>query len=340
MTTLADPVTTSVDAGPLLSVESIVQRYTTRGVSFDAVSSVSFEIAEGETLGLVGESGSGKSTTGRAVLQLPPPTRGHVRFDGVDLGTLDADQLRPYRRRIQMILQDPVSALNPRRKVRDIVAEGLRLAAAAEGLPFDSRRARAEVDQMLEDVGLDPARMGDRRPRELSGGQAQRVAIARALVARPDLLVCDEPVASLDVSIQGQIINLLERLRRELRLAMLFISHDLSVVHSVSDRIAVMYLGQIVELGGSDEVTARPAHPYSRALIDSVPTADPRAPIGGPRLDGEIPSPVAPPSGCRFRTRCPLATDRCASEVPTLRTIAPSRSVACHFPLAPVEASS
>jgi peptide/nickel transport system ATP-binding protein len=226
-----------------------------------------------------------------------------------------------------MIFQDPISALNPRRRIRDVVAEGPTIL----GWPKDKTAER--VQEMLTLVGLDPDNFGDRRPHELSGGQCQRVAIARALIVEPKVLVCDEPVASLDVSVQGQILNLLEEMRGRYGLSMLFISHDLSVVHVVSDQIGVMYLGKIVEYGDAGAITAKSAHPYTRGLLDSVPVPDPRAPLPDTKLRGEIPSPMAPPSGCRFRTRCAYAQERCAAEVPVMREIDTGQLVACHFPL-------
>jgi peptide/nickel transport system ATP-binding protein len=311
----------------LLKVVNFSQAFKMRGASLEAVSDVSFELRRGETLGLVGESGCGKSSLARGLLQLPRPTSGVVEFDGEDLTQLSGTQLRSVRRRMQMIFQDPAGALNPRRRVRDIAAEGMVI--AGESKP-DARRRASEA---LGVVGLDPQLFGDKRPGELSGGQCQRVAIARALVIEPELLICDEPVASLDVSIQGQVLNLLEDLRARTGLAMLFISHDLAVVHNVSDRIAVMYLGKLVELGPASVVTRRPAHPYTRALIDAVPEVNVDRIARTEPLSGEVPSPLAPPSGCRFRTRCTRAQDVCAVEVPPLRPIDGSRIAACHFPL-------
>lgn len=318
---------TSVRDEPLLSVRHLVQRFRLPRATLEAVSDISFDVARGEVLGLVGESGCGKSTTGRAILQFLPPTSGSIRFAGREITTMPRGEFRKARLRMQMIFQDPVSALNPRRKVRNIVAEGL-VISGEKRETIDER-----VEEVLGLVGLDMEVVGDRRPHELSGGQCQRVAIARALVLRPQLIVCDEPVASLDVSIQGQVLNLLEDMRSRFGLSMVFISHDLSVVYKVSDRIAVMYLGKIVELGSSNAVTRRPAHPYSRALLDAVPVADPDAPLARSALRGEIPSPIAPPSGCRFRTRCVLAQARCAAEVPILRDVGQGQLVACHFPL-------
>ena len=312
---------------PVISVSHLVQRFKVPGGSLEAVSDVSFDVGRGEVLGLVGESGCGKSSTGRAMLQLPPPTSGTVRFTGQEITGMSRKALRPIRLRMQMIFQDPLSALNPRRKIRDIVGEGLTI----------SGMGKAEVvrrsEEMLSFVGLEPEVVRGRHPHELSGGQCQRVAIARALVLQPELIVCDEPVASLDMSIQGQVLNLLEDMRTRFGLAMVFISHDLSVVHSVSDRIAVMYLGKIVEVGTANAVTRNPAHPYTRALLEAVPIADPDIPLTATALRGEIPSPVSPPSGCRFRTRCPLAQDRCAAEAPRLRDLGDGQRVACHFPL-------
>jgi peptide/nickel transport system ATP-binding protein len=312
---------------PLLEVENLIQRFRIRGGTLEAVSDVSFTIGRAESLGLVGESGSGKTTTGRAVVQLPRPTAGSVRLEGTELTALGHRDLKPLRHKLQMIFQDPASAMNPRRSIRDIVAEGLVIAGQSKST------LRQRVDDMLGQVGLDASVVGSLRAQDLSGGQRQRVAIARALVVEPRLLVCDEPVASLDVSVQGQVLNVLEQLRRRLGLSMLFISHDLAVVHAVSDRIAVMYLGKLVELASADAVTRTPAHPYTRALLDSVPVADPTAQAPPPRLAGEIPSAMSPPSGCRFRTRCPLAQKRCALEAPAFRPIADAHLVACHFPL-------
>jgi peptide/nickel transport system ATP-binding protein len=307
-----------------LSVSNLVVEFpAARGERVHAVSDVSFDIAEGETLGLVGESGCGKSTTAEAVTQLVRPVSGSVVLDGTELSALDEDTLRSLRPRFQMIFQDPVGSLNPRRRVRDIVAEPLRMWHKDEQGTWDDA-----VRGVLEAVGLDPEEVGNRRPREFSGGQAQRISIARALVLRPRLLVCDEPVSSLDVSVQAQIINLLGSMRQRFSLTMLFIAHDLAVVKNVSDRVAVMYLGKLCEIGDAEHVYDRPAHPYTRALMASVPSIDqmPEAPA----LPGEVPSAVQPPLGCRFRTRCPLATERCEAEEPMMREIGPDHYVACH----------
>jgi peptide/nickel transport system ATP-binding protein len=312
---------------PLLSVTNMIQRFPVRGGILEAVSGVSFAIAQGSTLGLVGESGSGKSSVGRAIIQLPRPSLGSVKFDGLELTAMSTAELRQARSGFQMIFQDSIASLNPRRRVREVVAEG----PAILGWPQDKTSKR--VREMLNLVGLDPDHYGDRRRHELSGGQCQRVAIARALIVEPRMLICDEPVASLDVSVQGQVLNLLDEMRTRYGLSMLFISHDLSVVHAVSDEIGVMYLGKIVEYGAAEVISTRPAHPYTQGLLDSVPVPDPHIPLPATELRGEIPSPLAPPSGCRFRTRCPFAQDRCAAEVPELRRIDTGQLVACHFPL-------
>src|SRR5690625_587981 len=322
--------TTSRDAKatePVLEVADLVCKFETSAGTVHAVSGINFEVRRGEVLAIVGESGCGKSTTARAVIQLPPPTSGSVRFNDVDLTTASAAKLRRTRRKLPLIFQDPISALNPRRKVMDIIAEEHVIA----GVPEKDRVQR--VERAVCQDGLDPAN-GDRRPRESSGGQCQRIAIARAMVMNPDVLVCDEPVASLDVSIQAQILNLLEDIRETHQLSTLFISHDLAVVHSISDRIAVMYLGQIVEIGDAETVYRRPAHPYTNILLDSAPTVgESSRPESGLELTGEVPSPLRPPSGCRFRTRCPKATSICAEETPELTRIDDEHEVACHHPM-------
>ncbi len=311
----------------VLRVEGLVVEFPLeKGQKVHAVSGISFDIAKGETLGLVGESGCGKSTTGRAIMQAPRPTSGAVVFDGKDLSSLNADELRRSRTKLQMIYQDPISSLNPRRRVKDIVAEGLSI---WEKKGSDDPR----VDELLSAVGLDPERAGSRRPHELSGGQCQRVSIARSLIMRPEVLICDEPVSALDVSVQAQILNLLEDLKAEYELTMVFIAHDLAVVKNISDRVAVMYLGKICEVAPSDQLYAGPAHPYTAALLASIPEPDPDAKHEDAGLTGELPSPVNPPSGCRFRTRCPRAADLCAAEEPQMREVAQDQYVACHFPL-------
>jgi oligopeptide/dipeptide ABC transporter ATP-binding protein len=285
-----------------------------------AVEDVSFAVARGEALGIVGESGSGKSTLGRAVLKLIEPSQGRILFDGQDITHLDKAAMRPLRRRLQMIFQDPFSSLNPRMKVEDAIGEALRLHALAKGRWLD-----AAVGEALERVGL-PADVRHRYPRAFSGGQRQRLAIARALAVEPELIVADEPVSALDVSIQAEIINLLERLRRELGLTMLFISHDLAVVELVADRVLVLYLGRVMEVAPARRLFAEPLHPYTKALIDAVPG---RRQGARAALGGEIPNPAAPPSGCVFRTRCPFAVPACAEAIPPLREMAPGRFKAC-----------
>jgi len=301
-----------------------------RGLAVRAVTDLSFSVARGETLGLVGESGCGKSSAARAIMQLPRPSAGRVSLGGTDLTGLSGRKLQRARNRFQMIFQDPIASLNPRQSVRQLLSAPLEIAGIRE---TRAEREKRIID-ILDRVGLNGAQTIDRRPYEFSGGQCQRISIARALILRPDLLVCDESVSALDVSVQAQILNLLQDIRQEFGLTMLFISHDLSVVRHVSDRVAVMYLGALCELADTDTIYARPAHPYTRALISAVPQADPDiAPEPLQMVPGELPSPMNPPSGCRFRTRCPLATDRCAAQTPVLRQIAPGQSVACHHPL-------
>jgi peptide/nickel transport system ATP-binding protein len=319
----------------LLRVEDLQVTYpTARGV-VQAVSGLSFDVLPGETLGLVGESGCGKSTTGRALLQLPAPSGGTVRFEGQELTALKGESLRAVRPRLQCVLQDPISSLNPRRRVRDIVREPLRV----WGRGTDAEQL-ARVDEVLDAVGLDPSTVGDRRAHELSGGQCQRVSIARALVLEPALLVCDEPVSALDVSVQAQVLNLLEDLKDRYGLTMIFIAHDLAVVRTISDRVAVMYLGKLCEIGSPDQVYGAPRHPYTAALLQAIPVADPKVrPSTDRALAGDLPSPLEPPSGCRFRTRCPNATDRCAVEEPELQEVEGGHHVACHNPLDVAEAA-
>jgi peptide/nickel transport system ATP-binding protein len=293
-----------------------------------AVSDVTLAIRQGETLGLVGESGSGKSSLARGLLQLPPP-RGSVQFEGKELTQMRGEELRAVRPHLQMIFQDPIASLNPRRRVGDIIAEPLVVLGVADRLERTQR-----VRAVMEAVGLDPDSVWNRRPHEFSGGQCQRIAIARALVLQPKLIVCDEPVSALDVSIRAQIINLLEDMKARFGLTLLFIAHDLAVVKSVSDRVAVMYLGKLCEVADATSLFATPAHPYTAALMAAIPEPDPDRPLGDTMLKpGDPPSPLDPPSGCRFRTRCPRAEALCAAEVPPLRQIASGREVACHFPL-------
>ena len=320
------------DSTPLLSVEGLVVEFPAgrQGV-VHAVSGISFDVLEGETVGLVGESGCGKTSTGRAIMQAPRPTSGSVTLDGTDLASLDAKSLRRIRPDFQMILQDSISSLNPRRKVKDIVARGLRVWNRGSRDEID-----AKVREVLDAVGLDPEVVGSRRPHQFSGGQCQRICIARALVLDPKLIVCDEPVSALDVSVQAQILNILRDMKERYGLTLLFISHDLGVVKNVSDRVIVMYLGKICEVGSPDVLYANPAHHYTELLIESIPHPDPSArsrdDLFG-RTAVDPPSPIDPPSGCRFRTRCPAAQERCRDEEPQIREIGPGHFVACHFPV-------
>ena len=315
----------------VLRIENLVVEFPVgrSGLKVHAVSSVSIDVLPGETLGLVGESGCGKSTMGKAVMQLVHPTSGSVLFEGKELTTLSGSLLRDIRPKLQMIFQDPISSLNPRRRVQDIVREGLDIWKIGDK---ESRIAR--VNSVLETVGIDPAVAGPKRPHEFSGGQCQRISIARAVATQPSLIICDEPVSALDVSVQAQILNLLEDMKKQYGLTLIFIAHDLAVVKNVSDKVAVMYLGKLCEFADPDTLYAEPAHPYTAALLSAIPEPDPdahrqeRAGVGG-----EIPSPLSPPSGCRFRTRCPAVTDICASEEPLMREIRPAHFVACHHPL-------
>ena len=325
----------------LLRIDDLVVEFPVgrTGLKVHAVSGISLDVLPGETLGIVGESGCGKSTTGRAIMQLPRPTSGTVRFGDQDLTSLSGDTMRQARTRIQMIFQDPISSLNPRRKVRDIVMEPLNIWKVGT----KAERA-ARVDQVLEDVGIDPDRAAVSQAHQFSGGQCQRISIARALVLDPKMIICDEPVSALDVSVQAQVLNLLEDLKQRYGLTLIFIAHDLAVVKNVSDRVAVMYLGKVCEVAQSDALYAQPAHPYTQVLLSSIPVPDPDAVHQGTAaVEGEPPSPVMPPSGCRFRTRCRFAQDRCAAEEPTLRDLGDAHFVACHFPLhggdAPVTSS-
>ena len=318
---------------PLLEVRNLVKHFHVGGGLFGgpagvvrAVDGVSFSLRRGETLGLVGESGCGKTTTGRCILQLERPTSGEIIFDGRDLAKLDEVELRPFRRRIQVIFQDPYSSLNPRMTVGQILAEPL----AVHGIVPERAKRETRVRELLAHVGLLPQH-AHRYPHQLSGGQRQRVGIARALAMEPSLIVCDEPVSALDVSIQAQIINLLEDLQREFGLTYLFIAHDLSVVRHISDHVAVMYLGKIVELADRASLYDVPLHPYTKALLAAVPIPDPELEARREHvvLRGEVPSPLRPPSGCVFHPRCPIAVDRCGREIPELREIRPGHGAAC-----------
>jgi oligopeptide transport system ATP-binding protein len=319
----------------LLRVVDLVKHFPiTRGIVFQkqvgavhAVDGVSFEIKKGETFGLVGESGCGKSTTGRTILQLYKPTSGKVYYGDVDLTTLPSEDMRRMRRKLQMIFQDPYASLNPRMTVGEIIGEPLIVHNLAKNSEIQER-----VGRLLELVGLNPAYV-NRYPHEFSGGQRQRIGVARALSLQPELIVCDEPISALDVSIQAQVVNLLEDLQDKFDLTYLFIAHDLSMVRHISDRVGVMYLGKIVELASRNDVYENPLHPYTKALLSAVPVADPVIEEKRERiiLQGDVPSPVNPPSGCHFRTRCPLAVDLCAQKEPEWREITPSHWVACHL---------
>lgn len=363
----------------MLRVEDLVVEFPVDRTSVvHAVSGISFDVVEGETLGLVGESGCGKSTTAKAVIQIPRPTSGTVNFRGTDLTALSSVEVRSLRSQIQMIFQDPIASLNPRRTVRRIVSEGLvvsnttvstpgwvlvglgaallivaffttkwlvlaALAVLLTGAGMILKRvfrpaigefSDARVDEIIRAVGLDPVEAAKRRPHEYSGGQCQRVSVARTLVLDPEIVICDEPVSALDVSVQAQILNMLEDMKDRYGLTLMFISHDLSVVRNVSDRLAVMYLGKMCEIGDGDLIYAQPAHPYTQVLLAALP--DPTNPHFGSAdaLDSELPSPINPPSGCRFRTRCPSAQEMCAEVEPEIAQVGDSDQwVACHFPL-------
>jgi oligopeptide transport system ATP-binding protein len=319
-------------AQPLLMVEGLAVHFDSPRRAFGtaaspvrAVDGVSFTLTRGHTLGLVGESGCGKSTTGYAILQLIRPTAGRVVFDGTDIAALPAKSLRPFRRRMQIIFQDAAASLNPHMPIGDLINEALDI----HGLHRGRGRGR-RIRQLLDLVGI-ASHLAERFPHELSGGQAQRVAICRALAVEPELIVCDEAVSALDLSIQAQIINLLQQLQRELGLTYIFISHDLSVVRHVSDEVAVMYLGRIVETASRQRIFDAAAHPYSRALLSAVPIPDPDVERSRERiiLTGELPSPTKPPSGCRFRARCPMAIEACAAKDPPSKFLAPGHFAAC-----------
>jgi peptide/nickel transport system ATP-binding protein len=314
----------------LLRVVHLVRTYRAQGgLKVHALSDVSFDVAPGETLGVVGESGCGKSTLARSLLMLPPPTSGEIQFQGEPLTTKRGEQLRQLRPRLQMIFQDPLASLNPRHTVLEIVTAPL----LVNGIGTPAER-QLRVEEALASVGLDAEVVGTRRPHELSGGQCQRVSIARALVLRPALLICDEPVSSLDVSVQAQVINLLEAAKAAYALTMLFISHDLAVIKTVSDRVMVMYLGKVCELGPVASIYSQPKHPYTAALLEAIPIADPELARRPRKLpSGETPSPLAIPSGCRFHTRCPKATDLCRQREPEIRGSEVAGYFACHYPL-------
>ena len=318
----------------LLKVEGLTKHFPiTKGVfrrevgAVKAVDGISFDIFKGETLGLVGESGCGKSTAGRVILQLYPATGGNVIYQGRDLTSLSKEELRKQRPHMQMIFQDPQDSLNPRMTVGSIISEPL-----VEHGKFKGRERRERVEQLLESVGMN-REYTNRYPHEFSGGQRQRIGIARALALSPEFIICDEPIAALDVSIQAQVVNLLEDIQEEYGLTYLFISHDLSMIRHIADRVAVMYLGRIVELANSDSLYSTPLHPYTQALLSAVPINDPKQEKKRERviLVGDVPSPANPPSGCHFNTRCPRAETRCFNDSPEWRYIAPGHQVACHL---------
>jgi oligopeptide/dipeptide ABC transporter ATP-binding protein len=315
-----------------LSVRNLVKHFPVKKGLFQqtvghvhAVDGISFDIAEGETLGLVGESGCGKSTAGKTILKLIEPTSGEIRVNGARIEGLSRAEMRPYRRELQVVFQDPYSSLNPRLNIRDIIAEPLKNYGVARGQALNER-----VETLAGKVGLRPEAL-ERYPHEFSGGQRQRIGIARALALNPGLIICDEPVSALDVSVQAQVINLLGDLQKEFGLSYLFIAHDIAVVEHISHRIAVMYLGKIVEIAGRAALFAQPQHPYTEALLSAVPVPDPDAAKKRIILRGDVPSPINPPSGCRFHTRCPYAFDRCKTEEPLLQEIRPGHSAACHL---------
>jgi oligopeptide transport system ATP-binding protein len=326
------------DKQPLVQIRNLTKHFKMGGGFLGgkpsllrAVDGVDLDIRRGETLGLVGESGCGKSTLARTLIRLYEPTGGEMLFDGTDIARLEGKALQPYRRRMQMIFQDPYASLNGRMTVRDLIAEPLEIAGIGDAA---SRTKR--VHELLQRVGLSTDH-ANRFAHEFSGGQRQRIGIARAIALEPELVICDEPISALDVSIQAQVVNMLEDLQKEFGLTYLFITHDLSMVRHISDRIGVMYLGKIVELAPNNALYERPSHPYTRALLSSIPVADPTAERSPEPMAGEIPSPLDIPSGCRFRTRCPAATARCAAEEPKFRDLGEGHFAACHYAGDPAE---
>jgi len=324
---------------PVLRVENLIKDFPIRAGFFrrrvgivSAVAGVSLDIHASETVGVVGESGCGKTTFGRSILRLIEPTSGRVTYKGESVTDAGRSHMRELRRHLQIVFQDPFASLNPRMPVRDIIAEPLRIHGESKSV------ASGRANELLDAVGL-LRDYGNRYPHEFSGGQRQRIGIARALALQPTVIILDEPVSALDVSVQAQVVNLLEDLQNEFELSYMFIAHDLSVVRHISDRVAVMYLGKLVELADRDSIYDRPSHPYTHSLLSAVPVADPDLERSRHRfvLEGDIPSPAAAPSGCRFRTRCPIAVEQCAVEEPEFRTISEGHQVACHFPLQPGE---
>lgn len=315
----------ATETSTLLSVRHLVKHFPVEGSDdvVQAVDDVSFDIISGETLGLVGESGCGKSTVGRCLLRLHEPTSGEVLFEGKDIVGLPNNEMQALRRQMQIIFQDPYASLNPRLSIRSIISEPLKIHRIGTKAEQNER-----VADLLQKVGLDP-NYADRYPHEFSGGQRQRIGIARALALNPKLIICDEPVSALDVSVQAQVVNLLQDIQEEFGLTYLFISHGLAVVEHISNRVAVMYLGKLVEICDAVELYERPLHPYTQALLSAIPVPDPKHKRDRIVLTGDVPTPINPPSGCRFRTRCPLATDECAAVVPELREIRPGHFAAC-----------
>lgn len=317
------------DPNVLLTVTDLEVEFPVgRNAVVHAVSGISFDVAEGETLGIVGESGCGKSTVARSIIRLNEIKSGTVDYQGKDLASLEGEELRRIRPDLQMIFQDPISSLNPRRKIRDVISEGLAVWGNTKGSWSQDR-----IEELMMAVGIDP-KFGDRRPHQFSGGQCQRIGIARALALDPKVLICDEPVSALDVSVQAQVLNILEDMKARYGLTLLFISHDLSVVKNVSDRIIVMYLGKVCEIGNADELYERPRHPYTRALLASIPEPAPTVDVSEGDIEGELPSPITPPIGCRFNTRCQHTTDICFTEEPVMQQVGDAdQYVACHHPV-------